>query len=183
MNEIADAVNAKSKASVVWGVVVLILGILAMMAPLAAGKFVVVMVGVALLVSGLSQTIYAFQSETVGAGVGKFLFGGLAVLCGLALLGNWAAGLAYLTIILAAFFLVDGIFTVISGFGIRPDAGWGVTVLGGIVSIILGWMIWSSWPVSGAWAVGLLVGIRLLFTGWAMIILGSAAKRMVEQAE
>jgi uncharacterized membrane protein HdeD (DUF308 family) len=141
MNEIADAVNAKSKASVVWGVVVLILGILAMMAPLAAGKFVVVMVGVALLV------------------------------------------LAYLTIILAAFFLVDGIFTVISGFGIRPDAGWGVTVLGGIVSIILGWMIWSSWPVSGAWAVGLLVGIRLLFTGWAMIILGSAAKRMVEQAE
>jgi uncharacterized membrane protein HdeD (DUF308 family) len=56
-------------------------------------------------------------------------------------------------------------------------------VFSGIVSLLLGWMIWSKWPVSGIWAVGILVGIRLLFAGWTMIILGAVTEDLVEQAE
>jgi len=183
MNEIADTVKAGSRVGVVWGIVVLILGILAMMAPLASGIAVTVVVAVLLLAAGLAQTLYAFKSETALSGIGTFLFGGLAVLCGLAMLVFPGKGLAAITMFLAFYFIADGIISLVNGMRFRPFKGWGSMVFSGIVSLLLGWMIWSKWPVSGIWAVGILVGIRLLFAGWTMIILGAVTEDLVEQAE
>jgi uncharacterized membrane protein HdeD (DUF308 family) len=183
MNEIADTVKAGSRVGVVWGTIVLILGVLAMMAPLVSGIAVTVMVAILLLASGLAQTMYAFKSETILSGVGTFLFGGLAVLCGLAMLVFPGKGLAAITMFLAFYFIADGIFSLVNGIQFRPFKGWGSMVFSGIVSLLLGWMIWSKWPVSGIWAVGVLVGVRLLFVGWTMIILGAVTEDLVEQAE
>ena len=183
MNDVADTVKAGSRAGVVWGIIVVILGILAMMAPLASGIAVTFMVAVLLLAAGIAQTIYAFRSETVLSGIGTFLFGGLAVLCGLAMMVFPGQGLAAITMFLAVFFIADGIVSLINGIRFRPFKGWGSMVFSGIVSLLLGWMIWSKWPVSGIWAVGILVGVRLLFTGWTMIILGSVTEDLVDVAE
>jgi uncharacterized membrane protein HdeD (DUF308 family) len=183
MNEIANAVKAGSRAGVVWGIIVLILGILAMMTPLVSGIAVTFMVAILLLAAGLAQTVYAFKSETILSGAGTFLFGGLAVLCGLAMLFFPGKGLAAITLFLAYYFLADGIISLINGIRFRPFQGWGGMVFSGIISILLAWMIWSKWPVSGIWAVGILVGVRLVFTGWTMIILGAVTEELVEEVE
>jgi uncharacterized membrane protein HdeD (DUF308 family) len=183
MNEIADTVKAGSRVSVVWGIIVLILGVLAMMAPLVSGIAVTVMVALLLLAAGLAQSMYAFKSETILSGVSTFLFGGLTVLCGVAMLFFPGKGLAAITMFLAFYFIADGIINLVNGFRFRPFKGWGSMVFSGIISLLLGWMIWSKWPVSGIWAVGILVGVRLLFTGWTMIILGAVTEDLVERAE
>jgi uncharacterized membrane protein HdeD (DUF308 family) len=183
MNEIADTIKAGSRVGVVWGIIVLIMGVLAMMAPLVSGIAVTVMVAIILLAAGMAQTMYAFKSDTALSGVSTFLFGGLAVLCGLAMLFFPGKGLAAITMFLAFYFVADGLISLVNGLRFRPFQGWGSMVFSGVVSLLLGWMIWSKWPVSGIWAVGILVGVRLLFTGWTMIILGAVTEDLVEQAE
>ena len=183
MTDIADTIKAGSRVGVVWGSIVLILGILAMMAPLASGFAVTAMVAILLLAAGLAQTVYAFKSETILTGLGTFLFGGLAALCGLAMLVFPGKGLAAITMFLAFYFIADGIISLVNGIRFRPFKGWGSMVFSGVISLLLGWMIWSKWPVSGIWAVGILVGVRLIFAGWTMIILGAVTEDLVEQAE
>ena len=86
------------------------------------------------------------------------------------------AALVTLTLFLAAYFVVDGIFEIIEAFDLKPIQGWGWMLFGGIVSILLGIMIWRQWPVSGAWAIGILFGIKLIFAGWAMVGIGTAGR-------
>ena len=87
-----------------------------------------------------------------------------------------------MALILAIYFLVDGIAEIIGAFDAKPAEGWGYMVFDGAISILLGWMIWSQWPLSGAWAVGVLVGIRLIFVGAGMLMFGSLAKAVTKQA-
>lgn len=183
MSEISETVKAASRVGVVWGIMVLILGVLAMLTPLVSGIAVTVMVAILLLAAGLAQSVYAFKSETILSGVATFLFGGLSVLCGLAMLFFPGKGLAAITMFLAIYFIADGAINLVNGIRFRPFKGWGSMVFSGVVSLLLGWMIWSKWPVSGIWAVGILVGVRLLFVGWTMIILGAVTEGIVEQAE
>ena len=92
-------------------------------------------------------------------------------------------GLVTMTMLLALYFLVDGISEIVAAFRIKPDQGWGWVLFNGIIAVLLGLMIWRQWPVSGAWAIGLLVGIHILITGWSMIILGSGARRVAGAIE
>jgi len=84
---------------------------------------------------------------------------------------------------LAIYFLVDGISEIIAAFRIKPDQGWGWVFFNGVVAVVLGLMIWRQWPVSGAWAIGVLVGIHILLTGWTMIILGTGARKIAGAIE
>ena len=74
--------------------------------------------------------------------------------------------------VLVIYFLVDGISAIWLGFKAKPIKGWGWTVFSGIAAIVLSILIWRNWPLSGPWAIGVLVGARLLFAGWAMMMLG-----------
>ncbi len=66
--------------------------------------------------------------------------------------------------------------------GIRPGQGWGSILFSGIVTVLLGILLLAEWPISGAWALGTLVGMNLLFSGFAMISIGSAARRLTKTA-
>ena len=92
-------------------------------------------------------------------------------------------GLVTMTMLLAIYFLIDGISEIIAAFKIKPDQGWGWVLFNGIIAVVLGFMIWRQWPVSGQWAIGLLVGIHILMTGWSMIILGTGARRVAGAIE
>ena len=61
-------------------------------------------------------------------------------------------------------------------FQVKPNAGWGWALFNGIMSVILGAMIWSQFPLSGAWAIGILIGARLIFSGWTLIMFGMTAR-------
>ena len=92
-------------------------------------------------------------------------------------------GLLTLTLILMAWFLVDGIFGVIAGLQVRPAQGWGWMVFSGAISMLLAILLWRGWPATGAVAIGLLVGIRLVFTGWSIAMLGAVADSVSDAIE
>jgi uncharacterized membrane protein HdeD (DUF308 family) len=183
MSEPGSAIKSASRRGTVFGIFTVILGVLAMMAPMISGLSVAVMIAMLLIVAGVFRLIWAFGEDSIGKGVLTFIIGGLTLLAGVLVLVRPMVGLMSLTILLAAFFLVDGIFEIIAAFQAKPADGWGWLLFGGIVSVLLGWMIWSDWPVSGAWAIGILVGVKLLFAGLEMIFLGAAGRGLAKDVK
>jgi len=173
MNEGAQVLKNASRLGTLWGVLTILFGLLAIGSPLYSGLAVAVMVGFALVAAGISMTIFAFQAPSLGRGILKLLFGALTVFVGLAALAQPGIALAKLTLLLGAYFLADGVMTMIVAFNVKPQPGWGWMTFNGIVTIMLGWMILKGWPVSGVWAIGILVGVRLLFAGMTMLTLRS----------
>ena len=140
-----------------------------------------IVVGALLLVGGIAQLVFAFQAGSFGEGLLTFILGALTVVAGAIVIAQPGVGLATLTLFLAAYFIIEGIFEAIWAFQIKPVSGWGWSLFSGIVSLLLGIMIWSQFPLSGAWAVGVLVGIKLIFSGWTLIILGGAARSRAKE--
>ncbi len=185
MTTLSEAAKSGSRTATWLGIAVLVLGVLAICMPFVTGVAITISVGVILLVTAIAQIVFAFQSDSFGSGALRFGFGVLAGLAGLSLVTQPGAGLATITLFLAAWFFVDGVFAIITALQWRPEKGWGLMLFNGIVSIILGVMIYRQFPVSAVWLVGVLVGVRLVLAGWTMIALGSvgrAAARELKEA-
>lgn len=165
------------------GVLTVIFGVLAIAAPLVTGIAVSMFVGFLMVFMGIARIVHAVKSKQWGTGIWGTIIGLLAVGAGLMILFRPGVGLAWLTLLLAIYFLVDGICEIIAAFKIKPDQGWGWMLFNGIIALLLGIMIWRQWPVSGTWAIGVLVGIHILITGWTMIILGTGARRITGKVE
>jgi len=161
-----------SKASIAFGAVLSVLGIFAVLAPLFTGVAVTVSVGILLLVAGIVEIVFAFKAGAFGKGVLRFLFGGLGVLAGVIIMATPGTSLVVLAYVLAVFFVAGGVLDIVLSLKLRPDEGWGWMLFSGIVSIVLGGLIIGQWPVSGTWAVGIYVGIRMLMHGWMLMALG-----------
>jgi uncharacterized membrane protein HdeD (DUF308 family) len=181
MNQFTDVAKAGGKKMTIYGVIAIILGMLAMLAPGLTGMSVIIMLGVIVLVGGIVRIIWAFQAGSLGKGLLMFAIGGLTLLCGIALLANPLFGSAILTIMLAVYFIIDGVFEITAAMRLRPGSGWGWMLFGGIVSILLGMMIWRQFPLSGVWAIGILLGIKLFFVGLIMVMGGSAVRSMAKE--
>lgn len=178
MNEDHQALNTVSRRGIVWGILTILFGLFAIASPLVPGLAVAILVGIALLAAGISMTIYAFQAPSLGRGILKFLFGTLTVLVGIAMLAQPGIALAKLTLLLGIYFVFDGFLSLVVAFNVKPEPGWGWMTFNGVVTIALAWMILKGWPLSGAWAIGVLVGVRLLFSGMTMLTLGGAARQV-----
>ncbi len=180
---VANALKEHAGSTVALGYALVLFGILAIMAPFVTGTAVTIFVGVLMIAAGITRGIFAFRAQSFGRGLLMFLLGAVIALGGVLLLARPLIGLASLTIVLAAFFFADGIIEAIYAFQLRPVKGWGWMLYSGIVSGLLGFLIMYQWPVSGRWAIGVLVGVRLVFTGWPIVALGSVARGVVEDAE
>ncbi len=111
-------------------------------------------------------------------GVVSIIFGILALMApGLALLANPLFTPGVLAIVLAAYFILDVIAEIGAGFG-ATGSGKGWLVFAGVVSILLGAMVWAQFPWSGAWAMGILLGIKLFLVGLTIIAGGSTVRAM-----
>ena len=176
MSGFADVLKVDGKRITVLGVVAIILGVLAMLMPVLAGASVVLFLGVLVLAAGIVRIIWAFGSDSVGKGMLKFAVGVLTLLCGIVLLAHPLLASVVLTLVLAIYFVVDGIVEIVAGIKRRPGLGWMWMLVGGIVSILLGVIIWRQFPLSGIWAIGILLGIKMLFVGIIMIMAGSAIR-------
>jgi uncharacterized membrane protein HdeD (DUF308 family) len=161
----------------------MILGMLAIMTPFVSGVAVTAMVAVFITAAGLAMTVYAFKAGSFGKGLLQLLFGGITVLCGIAMFSTPVLSMLTLTGILLAYFLVDGIFVIIAGVRRKGEPGWGWMIISGIASIVLAVILWQKWPISGAYVIGMLVGIRLIFTGWSIAMLGMLGDATVDVVE
>jgi uncharacterized membrane protein HdeD (DUF308 family) len=179
MSDVSQDVKKVSGLVTVWGVLTIILGFFAMGAPLVTGLALALMIGIAMLVAGLLQTVYAFQAGSIGRGFLRLLFGGITILAGCAIIGQPGMALATLTLFLAVYFVIDGLTTLFASSAV--EQGKGLVIFNGIVTLLLGIMIWRGWPVSGVWAIGILVGVRLIFSGMTMLALGSVGRELANQ--
>ena len=118
MNQVLPMKNA-ARGSMLWGFLMVILGLFAMLTPAVSGIAVTLMLAVLLLISGLGMVIYSFSSSHFGQGMMRFLFGGITVLAGIYMFAQPGMALASLTLFLAMYFVVDGLFSIIADFAYR----------------------------------------------------------------
>jgi uncharacterized membrane protein HdeD (DUF308 family) len=178
-----NAAKKGGRRGSLFGVLTVVVGFLCLGAPLVAGASVALFVGFLVLFGGVTRLVGAFQAESFGKGTLKFLLGGLTLVAGLLMVTSPLLGLASLTLMLAAYFVVEGIFEIAAALQLRPEQGWGWVLFGGVVSLLLGLMIWRQFPLSGAWAIGALLGIHLITAGFAMIMVGTTVRKMAKAAE
>lgn len=162
------------KVIAVGGILSLV-GIIFIVKPEALGTGVATLVGVLLIILGLFRSAFAWVASTWGSTLLRFLIGALAVAAGAVVLSDPGRAREVLTAILAVYLLLDGISEIMLALPLRPVGGMWV-MLSGVVSIVLAVMIWRQWPASGEWALGVLIGVKLLVDGLAIMGVGAAAK-------
>jgi uncharacterized membrane protein HdeD (DUF308 family) len=173
--------EVKSNAGwlVALGVVTIVAGLLSMGYPWASGLGVTVVVGIVMVIAGIARTAAAFHAGSFGQGTLAFLGAILTVVGGVVLVTRPGIGLASLTLMLGIYLLIDGIAGAVLAFKVKPVAGWGWMLVGAFTGLVLGILLLWEWPLSGVWAIGTLVGINLIFTGFSVVSIGSAARKMV----
>ncbi|CAN1724601.1 membrane protein HdeD [Hyphomicrobium sp. 1Nfss2.1] len=164
------------------GIVLLLAGLAAIAFPLLSGIAAKLVLGWLFLIGGVMLIVHAFQAPGWGGFLWELIIGALYVVVGGYLAFFPLAGLLTLTVLIAALFIAEGVFEVIMGFRVRPHEGWGWLVLSGIAALVVGAIIAMGLPESAVWALGLLVGINLLFSGWSYIFLALAGRRAHEEA-
>src|SRR5262245_55188137 len=152
-------------------ILLIIAGAAAILFPVLSTFAVELWTAIAFAIAGVAQTVHAFSVRSWGGFFWSLLVGLLYLAAGVALWRNPIAGMVTLTVFLAAVVVVDGVFRSILAFQIRPRAGWYWLLLGGIVSIALGIMIWRQLPSSALAVLGLLLGINVVFSGVTFLML------------
>ena len=183
MSEVSDVARASSRTATVMGTAVIILGLLAIFAPTISGIAVGTIVAILLLAAGIAGTLFAFQSKSFGEGLLQFLWAGFTAVCGAVMLARPLFGLASLTMVVGIYFIVQGLARVLAGFQLKPVAGWGWLIFDGLTAFLLAFMILREWPLSGEWAIGVLVGAHLLLQGWSLIMLGGVGAVAADELE
>jgi len=158
------------------GIVFIVLGLIGIGMAFALTVASLIVFGVLLLVGGAVQVVQAFQSKGWKSVLLHVLIAILYLLAGLAVLQNPLLASLVLTLLLAGIILAIGVVRVVMAIQMRGSKGWGLVLLGGIVSIALGALIYLQWPVSALWVIGLFVAIDLIANGWSYVFIALAAR-------
>lgn len=173
-----DAVARNRTWFIILGVVFIILGAFAIAFPLTVTIAAKVVLGWLFLIGGIAQIIHAFSTQNWSQ-----FFLNLWVGVVYALVGGWLAflplaGIVTLTVLLAAMFIAQGVLEFSMGFRLRPLPGWVWMLISGTVAIVVGVLLLAGLPSSALWAIGLLVGINMISSGFAYLILALVAGRL-----
>jgi uncharacterized membrane protein HdeD (DUF308 family) len=180
---ISDALSTHWKLFLFQGVVMIILGILAVAAPAVATIAVDIYVGWLFLLSGIVGLVAIFSAKNIPAFLWSLITAALSAAVGILLVWKPVEGALSLTLLLTAFFVVEGVFQIVTSVAYRDvmRGSWGWMLVSGIADLALAAIIILGWPTTAAWTLGLLVGINLITSGWA-IVMAALAGRSVAQA-
>ena len=157
--------------SIAMGIVLLLVGMVAIAVPFIAGIAASVVFGWLLLIAAIAHLVYAWSERRARAILWQVLIGIAYLAASLYMLLLPVAGVVTLTLVVAFYILAEGAFAVVLFFRLRRLRGAGWFLANGIISLLLGGMILIYWPLSSLWAVGTLMGISLLLGGIARITL------------
>lgn len=153
------------------GIVLTVLGILLLLSPAAVGGAVVRLAALVLVLTGLVQLLHALRSGAVVHKTVAAILGAIVAGVGVLVWLNPELGSGFLTALLMIFFVVNGLWKISSAFRFRPAAKWSWLLLSGLLSLVFVYFLWIQWPLSGAWAIGVLVGLDLLLTGVPIVLI------------
>jgi uncharacterized membrane protein HdeD (DUF308 family) len=160
-----------------FGIVLLALGIAAIVRSVTATVASMVVFGWLLIFGGIFQFVAAFMVGKWGGFFLHLLIAILFAIVGIMMVARPVISAETWTLVIAVFFLVGGLYQLIASFWTHL-AGWGWQALSGVVATVLGVLLLVGWPVSGLWAIGLFVGIDLVFFGWAWMMLAIGLHKM-----
>jgi uncharacterized membrane protein HdeD (DUF308 family) len=179
---VKDMVHLHWQIFLTQGVIMVVLGVLAVVWPQISTIAVDVYVGWLFLLSGVVGLVSMFLAQNVQAFLWSLLTAALSLFVGVLLLWHPTEGAVSLTLVLIALFIVEGIFQIAASLSYRdvfPDS-WGWMLASGIVDLILAALIIKGWPSTASWALGLIVGINLFSSGLAVIMVALAGKTLVQ---
>lgn len=159
----------------------LILGFLGLSSPILFSFLIVRLLAVFALVSGAVSLLVAIFGRDVSTRGLNALFALVRIVAGLALLYCIPSGLRVITLVFAVYLMVEGVFGIFGAFKIREQSGWIFVLLNGIVTLVLGVLVFAHWPTGSAWILGFFFGISLLVHGFALLMLGLSAPKTVTQ--
>ncbi|HEY1655023.1 MAG TPA: HdeD family acid-resistance protein [Candidatus Tumulicola sp.] len=177
----ADFAETARQAHKLWGwylavgIALILVGVYAIWAEGIATMASVIVLGAVVFVAGIAQIVGAFMSRGAGHVILLLLVGALDIIVGLMLLEHPAVGALTITLLLAVLFVFGGVFRFVSALWLQfPHYGW--VAFSGIVSVILGVLLWTQWPISAIWFIGFVVGLNFIFAGVSWSALGLKLK-------
>jgi uncharacterized membrane protein HdeD (DUF308 family) len=175
---IAQTVREHSTLFLVEGIILVVLGILAILIPMAASIAITIILGWLFLVSGVVGLVTTFWARHAPGFWWALVSAVLATAAGIVLLLWPVSGVVSLTLLLIVFFVIEGVASIMYAFEHKKDLSsrWIWMLVSGIIDLILAALIWSGLPGTAAWALGLLVGINMLFGGTSMIAMALHAR-------
>jgi uncharacterized membrane protein HdeD (DUF308 family) len=164
------------------GIVLILIGSTAIGEAFILTAFSMTFLGWLMVFAGVAGAVHAFS---FGRGWGGFFLdlitGVLYTVAGFMVLANPAASAVALTLLIALVLIFEGLFRAIAAVSIRyPHWGW--VFFSGVVTTVLGFLIWRQWPSSGLWVIGLYVGINMILNGWSLVMLSLAVKNLPPEA-
>jgi uncharacterized membrane protein HdeD (DUF308 family) len=182
---VTESLHAHWVMFLIEGIVLIVLGLMAIAVPLLATLAVAILIGWLLLISGGLGLITSIWMRRAPGFLWSLFSAILGIVAGVMLLRWPLSGALSLTVILTAFLCVEGIFSILYALEHKRDLSgrWGMLLLSGIVDLILAAMIFLGLPATAAWAIGLLVGINLVFGGSALAAMALHARKIGPRAK
>ena len=180
---VMPAIRGEVRQSATWSIVLsalmIISGVLALDIPPVAGLTVTVMFGWLLIVTGALHLGFAWRGHGAAAVIGEVAIAVLYGAIGFYMLARPVAGLASLTLVIAGYLAAKGVLEGVIAFKFRLLPGTGWLLFDGILTVVIAALIASAWPASSAWAIGGLVGIAMISSGFARLMLSIGVRRLV----
>lgn len=174
----ASLLRQASGLSILWGVLLIIFGIAALCTPLLAAVAVNALIAWLIILAGVIHLVVAFHSHGAGSMIWKLLVGLAYVAFGGYLLLHPLLGVASLTLLLASLFLVEGVLDLVLYFNLRPTRGAAWVLFDGLVTLLLALFIGLHWPSSSAWVIGTLVGVSMIMSGVARVMMSLGIRKL-----
>jgi uncharacterized membrane protein HdeD (DUF308 family) len=161
----------------ILGLLLVVLGTVGIVASGLLTLASVLLLGWILLIAGAAVAAHAFWARRWGGFFVQLIFGLLNLVVGWIMITRPGIAALSLTLLLGVSLVVQGVFRTTAALAAHAD-GRGWLLVSGIASLLLGILIWSEWPVSGVWVIGLFIGIDLLFYGWWLVSLALSVRHL-----
>lgn len=156
------------------GIILIIVGVFSILIPIVTELAVVLLIGLALIISGISHIIHAIPTRNWKGVCFGILSGIIFLLAGVILIDKPEEALEFFTLVFAMLIFMEGIFEIFTFFQLPSSSPRGWILFSGIVAVFLGILIWRQWPWSSAWFLGTIIGVTLIFKGWALVSISNA---------
>lgn len=177
-----DTLKHFAGLSIGLAVLMIVLGLIAIAKPFAAGIGVSVFLAWLIVLGGFAYLVYAFSAGSAGRFLWRTLIGVVYIVGGIYLVLHPAIALASFTLMLAAILIAEGVLRIMTFFEVRALPGSGWILFDGIITLILAGLIAYPWPGSSLWAVGTIFGVNLVMSGFTRLMYSMAARKLFTAA-
>lgn len=178
VGEARDSIRKASGWTLLLGTLTLLLGLAAVAMPLFTTVAATLVIGWVMVFIGFTDFIRAVTDATGNRRIVEVLLGVAYIVAGMYVLQNPAAGAAAFTLLFAGVIFFHSLVEIFMALALRPLRGWGWAMFAGVAGVVLAALIFSRFPNSVGWVIGLWIGFKLMISGWTMIAMGSAGRAL-----